>query len=110
VETEQSSLTLLVVAGVALLMTLTAVMSRRLEWKRPAPQRVEMREERATKRPLDEPRPSWPRILVISVPCAGAGIAGGVVLGSVASPATVASIAAALFVAVLAFAISLRPG
>jgi hypothetical protein len=109
VETEQSSLTLLV-AGVALLMTLTAVMSRRLEWKRPAPQRVETHEQRATKRRLDEPRPSWPRILAISVPCAGAGIAGGVVLGTVASPATVASIAAALFVAVLAFAISLRPG
>jgi hypothetical protein len=63
-------------------------------------------EDRATRRPVDEPPPSWPRILAVTVPCAVAGIASGIVLGSaVAPPETVAYIAAALFVAVLAFAI-----
>jgi hypothetical protein len=105
VETDHSTLTFLVVSGAAVLMILTAVRARRLEWKRPTPQRLETHDHRATKRPLDEPRPRWTRILAISVPCAVAGLASGVALASaVASPATLAYIAAAAFVAVLAFA------
>jgi hypothetical protein len=57
------------------------------------------------KRHVDGPRPGWTRILAITVPCAVAGIASGVVLGSaVAPPATVAYVAAALFVGILALA------
>jgi hypothetical protein len=106
VETDHPTLTFLVVAGAAVLMILTAVTARRLEWKRPAPQRLETHDHRATKRPVDEPRPRWTRILAISVPWAAvAGLASGVALASaVASPATLAYIAAAAFVAVLAFA------
>lgn len=56
--------------------------------------------------PIDETQPHWTRIVAIAVPCALAGIAIGVVLGSaVAPPAAVAYLAGALFVAVLAFAI-----
>ena len=58
---------------------------------------------------MDERRPGWRMILLITVPCAVLGIAGGVALGStLASPAAVAYIAAALFVAVLAFAMHLE--
>lgn len=54
----------------------------------------------------DDRRPGWKTILAITVPCAGAGILIGVALGSsLVSPAAVAYLAAALFVAVLAFAI-----
>jgi hypothetical protein len=74
-------------------------------WKR-AGQRAETREDRATGRSADERRPGWTTILAITVPCAAVGIAIGVGLGSaLASPAAVAYIAAALFVAALAFAI-----
>jgi hypothetical protein len=67
-----------------------------------------LREHRAARRPVDEPWPSRARILAITLPCAGAGIAIGIALGSaVASPATVAYLSAALFVAVLAFGIRL---
>ena len=105
VETDHSILTFLVVAAAALLMILAAVTARRLEWKRPTLQRLETREHRATKRPVDGPRLRWPRILAISAPCAVAGLASGVALASaVVSPATLAYIAAAAFVAVLAVA------
>jgi hypothetical protein len=106
VETDQLTLAVLVVAGAALLMILAAVRASRLEWKRPTPQRLETCDHRTTNRPVDdEPRPRWPRILAISVPCAVAGLAGGVVLASaVVSPTTLAYLAAAAFVAVLAFA------
>lgn len=77
-------------------------------WKRAAARRVEGREVRAARRPADERRPGWTTILAITVPCAVVGIAIGVGLGSaVVSPAAVAYIAAALFIAVLAFAIHL---
>jgi len=73
-------------------------------WKRAASLRDERRADRAAERPVDEPRPAWITILVITVPCAVVGIAVGVALASsVASPAAVAYIAAALFVGVLAF-------
>jgi hypothetical protein len=76
-------------------------------WK-PATRRIETHEHRARERPVDEQRPGWTTILLITVPCAVFGIAGGIALGSVlASPAALAYIAAALFVAVLAFAIHL---
>jgi len=74
-------------------------------WKRSAPQRSQAREDRATKRPGDQPSPGWTTILMITVPCAIVGVAVGVALGSaVASPAAVAYIAAALFVGVLVLA------
>jgi hypothetical protein len=77
-------------------------------WKRSRAQRLGTHDDRATERPVDERRPGWTAILAITVPCAIVGIVGGVALGSVlASPAAVAYIAAALFVAVLAFAIHL---
>ena len=105
VETDQSHFTLVVVLGAALLMILTAVTARRLEWKRPAPQRLETGRDRPESRHLDEPRPRWRRIFMVSAPCAVVGIAVGFALGSaVAPPATVAYVAAAFFVAVLAFA------
>jgi hypothetical protein len=81
-------------------------MEREQSWKRATAPRPETRDDRAAERPVDEPRPGWTTILAITVPCALVGIAGGVALGSaVLSPAAVAYIAAALFVAVLAFAI-----
>jgi hypothetical protein len=64
------------------------------------------REDRATDRSVDEAGLSRTAIAAITVPCGVAGIASGIALGSaVASPATVAYLAAALFVAVLAFAV-----
>jgi hypothetical protein len=64
------------------------------------------REDRATDVPVDEAGLSRTAIVAITVPCGAVGIASGVALGSVvASPATVAYLAAALFVAVLAFAV-----
>ena len=80
-------------------------MEREQSWKRGTAQRPETRDDRAAEQPVDEPRLGWATILAITVPCAFVGIAGGVALGSaVVSPAAVAYIAAALFVAVVAFA------
>jgi Mn2+/Fe2+ NRAMP family transporter len=75
-------------------------------WKRSPARRIATHEERASKRRGDEPRPGWATILAITVPCAAVGIAIGVGLSStLVSAAAVAYVAAALFVAVLAFAI-----
>jgi hypothetical protein len=79
-------------------------METQRSWKRSRAQRLGTHDDRATERPVGERRPGWTTILAITVPCAVVGIVGGVALGSVlASPAAVAYIAAALFVAVLAF-------
>lgn len=70
-------------------------------WKRSQAPRIETQENRT----VDEQRPGWTTILAITVPCALAGIAIGVVLGTaVAPPAAVAYVAAALFVGALALA------
>jgi hypothetical protein len=63
-------------------------------------------EDRSTKPAADEAGLSRTAIAAITLPCGAVGVASGVVLGSlVAPPATVAYLAAALFVAVLAFAV-----